>query len=394
VRLAHLADVHLGFRQYHRLTSGGVNQREADVAGAFRQAIGGVIEAKPDIVLVAGDLFNSVRPSNPAILEAFNQFQRLSTGLPGAPIVIVAGNHDSPRSIETGTILRLLMAIPGVHVVVDAVEDLAFRDLDLTVTCVPHEAWKRGARPAVVPSGKARWQVCVTHGELAGMIPREASAIMYGGVILEPSELHLDRWDYVALGHYHVAHRVEENAWYAGALDYVSTNPWGELKDEAREGREGSKGWLLVELGEAPSVTFQPVPLVRRVIDLPPIHGERLDAKAIDARIAKAVADIDGGIEDHIVRQLAYDVPRTVGRDLDYAQVREYKARALHYHLDLRRPQSQREIGVGAPGVRQTLSDIVVDYLQRWPLDADLSRERLIELGATYMQQADQDRAG
>ena len=55
----------------------------------------------------------------------------------------------------------------------------------------------------------------------------------------------------MALGHYHVAHAVRENAWYAGALEYVSPNPWGELQDEAKEGRRGEKGWLLVELGDS-----------------------------------------------------------------------------------------------------------------------------------------------
>ncbi|MDH3455727.1 MAG: metallophosphoesterase, partial [Gemmatimonadota bacterium] len=63
MKLAHLADVHLGFRQYHRLTANGINQREADVASAFRNVIEGVIAAAPDLVIIAGDLFNSVRPS-------------------------------------------------------------------------------------------------------------------------------------------------------------------------------------------------------------------------------------------------------------------------------------------------------------------------------------------
>ncbi|MGD2134901.1 MAG: DNA repair exonuclease [Gemmatimonadales bacterium] len=386
MRLAHLADIHLGFRQYHRLTSGGVNQREADVALAFRQTVDGVIAAHPDLVLVAGDLFNSVRPSNPAILHAFHQFQRLRAALPQTPLVIVAGNHDSPRSIETGTILRLFEAVPGVHIVVDDVQDLEFRELDLIVTCVPHEAWRRGAQPTAVPGGGAGRRVLVTHSEVAGVIPRDASAVMYGGAVVEPSDLHLDRWDYVALGHYHVTHRVAENAWYAGAVEYVSSNPWGELKDEARAGREGAKGWLLVELGDEPSVTFQRVALARRVIDLPPVQGAGLDAATIDARLASHVDGIEGGLDDQIVRQVVYDVPRPIGRELDYATIRGYKTRALHYQLDLRRPERRREVGVGAPGRRQTLTDIVSGYLRRRPIDADVSRDRLVALGEQYMR--------
>ena len=46
MRLAHLADPHLGVRQYHRQTPSGINQREADVARAFRLAVDGVIGAR------------------------------------------------------------------------------------------------------------------------------------------------------------------------------------------------------------------------------------------------------------------------------------------------------------------------------------------------------------
>ena len=71
MRLAHLADLHLGFRQFHRQTPQGTNQREEDVAAAFRVALDDVIAARPDLVLLAGDLFHSVRPTNPAILTSF-----------------------------------------------------------------------------------------------------------------------------------------------------------------------------------------------------------------------------------------------------------------------------------------------------------------------------------
>ena len=60
------------------------------------------IALAPEIVVVAGDVFHSVRPSNPAILLAFQQFSRLRQELPDTKIIMVAGNHDTPRSAETG----------------------------------------------------------------------------------------------------------------------------------------------------------------------------------------------------------------------------------------------------------------------------------------------------
>src|SRR5438132_10853180 len=107
VRLVHLSDLHLGYRQYQRLTPGGVNQREADVATTFRVAIDRIIAIAPEVIVVAGDVFHSVRPTNQAILHAFIQFARLMHSLPNTVVVVVAGNHDTPRSTETGGILQL-----------------------------------------------------------------------------------------------------------------------------------------------------------------------------------------------------------------------------------------------------------------------------------------------
>ncbi|HEU5304132.1 MAG TPA: metallophosphoesterase, partial [Gemmatimonadales bacterium] len=136
MKLAHIADPHLGIRQYHRQTSAGINQREADIAQAFRAAIDGVIAARPDAVVVAGDLFHSVRPTNSAIVFAFRQFQRLRDALPHVPVVLIAGNHDTPRSVETGSILRLFEEL-GVDVATEEPRRLVYPRLDLSIFAVP-----------------------------------------------------------------------------------------------------------------------------------------------------------------------------------------------------------------------------------------------------------------
>lgn len=135
MKVAHLADLHLGYRHLERQTSRGGNQREADVAEAFRRAVDDMLEQRPDLILMAGDVFHSVRPTNPAILFFFQQLQRLRVALPDTPVVVVAGNHDTPRSSETGTILKLYEAL-GVEVVADRPRRLSFPKLDCAVVAV------------------------------------------------------------------------------------------------------------------------------------------------------------------------------------------------------------------------------------------------------------------
>ena len=391
MKLAHLADLHLGFRQYYRLTSNGINQREADVAQAFGRAVDDLLQAEPDVIVLAGDLFHSVRPTNAAILHAFNQLRRLRVELPGAEIVIVAGNHDTPRSVETGSILRLFEALGGVHVVATEVSELAFEHLGLSVVCVPHAALMTGRPGVPLPQTGGDRRVLVVHGEIAGALSRESANLEYGGALVEPGDLHVDSWDYIALGHYHVASKVASNAWYCGALEYVSTNPWGELVDEAREGRRGKKGWLLVRLEERLQVEFRNVPLARTLVDLEPIQGEGLGASDLDRVIAERVATVPGGIAENIVRQVVFDVPRPIARDMDQQQIREFKTEALHYNLDIRRPPPGRMVGIGAPGQRQTLSELVSDYLSRRTLTAEVDRKKLIALAAEYMNEVERD---
>jgi DNA repair protein SbcD/Mre11 len=391
VKLAHIADPHLGIRQYHRQTPAGINQREADVATAFRLALEDVIASRPDAVVVAGDLFHSVRPTNAAIVFAFRQFQRLREALPNAPIVLIAGNHDTPRSTETGSILRLYEEL-GVDVATDTARRLEYPALDLSVFAVPHEALAGGERPVLRPEGTARHQVLLLHGEIEGVFPFDRSGAEYGGALLGLRELAADDWTYVALGHYHVQHKVAPRVWYAGSLEYVSPNVWGELEDEADHGLSG-KGWLLADLDRG-TVERREVPLARAVLDLDPIEAEGLGAAAINGLIAKRVAEAPDGVADRIVRLRVWNIPRHVARELDHAAIRALKASALHFHLDLRRPEVRRQVGVGAPGRRQTLPELVRGYLEHRPLPAEIDRDAFVRLGEALIDGVERDLAG
>jgi DNA repair exonuclease SbcCD nuclease subunit len=257
---------------------------------------------------------------------------------------------------------------------------------------VPHHALVGPERPALRPEGAARHQLMILHGEIEGVLPTQRNTVEYGGALIGLRELAVEAWTYIALGHYHVQHEVAPHTWYPGSLEYVGTNIWGELTDESEQGIRG-KGWLLADLDRG-TVTREPVPAARPIIDLEPVRGEGLGAEAVDKLIQDRLHAVPGGVADRIVRLRVYDVPRHVARELDHAAVRAWKSEALHFHLDIRRPEVHRTVGVGAPGRRQTLPDMVRDYLRGRPLPAELDREQFVRLGGDLMDAVERDLAG
>ncbi|HEY8062525.1 MAG TPA: DNA repair exonuclease [Gemmatimonadales bacterium] len=389
MRLAHLADPHLGFRQYHRLTERGRNQREVDVALAFSRAIDGVIAARPDAVVVAGDVFHAVRPTNSAILHAVQEFGRLERALPGVPIVVIAGNHDTPRSTDTISIFGLLSELGGVQVADAGARRIVIPELDLSIFAVPHQALFETPRIVLEPAGPAAHQVLVIHGEVPGLFGDEHLVAEPGGAMLSDEDLSGD-WSYVALGHYHVQHKVRDRQWYSGSLDYVSTNPWGELRAE-RDSRIDGKGWLLIDLATQ-RIERQDVEAPRRFRDLRWLDATDLAAPELDRLIAEAVAEVPGGIAGAVVRQVVRNVARPVARELDHAQIRAWKAEALHFQLDLRRPEaSTRQSASGAPGKPETLPETLSSYLRARTLPPGIDQVRFVTRGVDMLEAVERD---
>jgi exonuclease SbcD len=384
MRLVHLADIHLGFRQYQRSTPTGVNQREFDVAQSLRRVIDLVIELRPELVLIAGDVFHTVRPPNPAILHAFLEFARLRRELPDSRVVMIAGNHDTPRTSETGCILGLFRPL-GIDVVDGGPQWVSADEHDLRILAVPDMAQ---GKPRLEPDPNAKYNILLLHGEIEGVLPQYGRELERAPMEITLEELGPHKWDYVALGHYHVYRPVAANAFYSGSLDYTSTNPWGELTEE-REARLEGKGIIEYDLA-AKTHKFHALPPLRRWVDLMPLSGAGLSPASLDEAIRQALDNCEGGIDEKIVRLVVRDVPRHILRELDHKALREYKRKALHFHLDTRRPEIVRpEKGQAAPGRRASLADTVRDKLQSRPLTENIDRDALVELGLHYLREAD-----
>ncbi len=104
-RFVHAADLHLGRRLHH------VPLLE-DQQHALEQLHALVDSERPDALLLAGDIYDrSIPPADAvAVLDSF--LHRVVRGL-GVPVVLIAGNHDSPDRLGFGA--RLLGA-EGLHI--------------------------------------------------------------------------------------------------------------------------------------------------------------------------------------------------------------------------------------------------------------------------------------
>ena len=100
MQFVHIADNHLGYRQYN------LDDREKDLYISFESCIKQIMEIKPDVVLHSGDLFNDLRPPIKALRIAMQAFKKLHEM--GIKVYIIGGNHEMPRRKGRESPLSLL----------------------------------------------------------------------------------------------------------------------------------------------------------------------------------------------------------------------------------------------------------------------------------------------
>lgn len=374
MRIAHLADPHLGYRAYNRITSQGINRREADVFKAFQAVMAKVAEVKPDLVLIAGDLFHVVRPSNLTIQHTFAEFAKLRAKC-DAPVVIIGGNHDSPRSADTGCILDLLTNLPGIQVAHGEYVQVKIDDLDTSVFCLCHRALPQVSSLKIEPDPQSKRNILIAHGTVEGIV-RHA----YDLYELSRSQVITDAWDYIAFGHYHCFTELAPNAYYAGSLEYTSTSIWSETQIE--------KGFIEYDLDDHKLLKFHKSD-TRDAVDLRPIDASGVAAADLNKMIEQRIESVPGGHTDKIVRLVVENLPRSVQADLDFSYVRRVRAEALHFELQLRPPSiSGVRTADGSTVVARLLEEEWDEFAKSRELPGGVDRERLVTLGRDYLLKA------
>jgi len=277
MRILHTSDWHIG-RTFHGHST---MDALAEVLGALTEQ---VRENAVDVVVVAGDVFDSATPSGAAYTLLGDALVALHET--GARVIVTSGNHDSAARL--GFQARLLR--DGIHVLTDplavgvpvTIDDadgpVHFFGIPYLEPAIVRQHWPEGDSEGRQLRTQAQTMAHAMHLVRAGMSthPGRSVAIAHcfaagvdatlglerevrqGGLDVVPLSV-FDGPDYMALGHIHGRQQLSERVRYAGAPLHYS---FGE--------QHKPRGSWLVDLDAEglASVEWLELPVPRRLVTL------------------------------------------------------------------------------------------------------------------------------
>ena len=365
MRLFHTSDWHLGQNLHGQ-------ERDFEHAGFLNWLLARLAERKPDVLLIAGDIFDTVNPPVKSQERLYDFIVSAHEQDPQVTIVMIAGNHDSGSRIELpAPLMRRLRthALGRVLWLDDGVLDVDRLLLPLTNTKGKVLGWCLALpflRPAEVTGAalgdnylrgigqvhemliaaanqrrkKGQALIAISHAHMAGGSVSEDSerSLIIGNAEALPASLFGESITYVALGHLHKPQRVngEDRIRYSGSPIPLSFSEIGYQHQILEIECEGDKLISVKPLLIPRAVNLQrigPAPLAELLLqlrDLPDIDlladVDRQPWLEVRVRLDEPQPDlrnqIEAALENKAVRlvRIAAEYAGKGGRDEDARQ--------------------------------------------------------------------------
>ncbi|MGH9264438.1 MAG: metallophosphoesterase family protein [Acidimicrobiales bacterium] len=317
MKVAALGDAHLGRSYYSYTTADGFNQRERDFEESFTRAVDLALGQSPDLVVWLGDVFDHPRPTYRSYRIAQKALLRIREH--GVPLVVITGNHDTPRLPGTGSpysaLADLFPEVRFAHRM--AYERFVFPGL--VVHAVPQMLTVDATLDALAEARLSRdpdaTNLLLTHPRVPQVEPHHAdiNEIEVDAGLLKSSA------DLALLGHYHFHTKVDTGIWYAGSTDTFS------FADDP----EVPKGIVVLDT-DSGQIAHVALTGQRPLLTLPAVHALGLSPAEVQERVLERVAAVPAGA---VVRLFLEGVDPEAYRMLDMDAVREASAHALHLKL-------------------------------------------------------------
>jgi len=236
LRFVHTADVHLG-RSSHAFGTAAVEHRQR-LMQAFERCLACCRDYEAQLLIVAGDLFDSPRPPERTAQRVQSLLSDLASQSQVVATVLIPGTHDR---IAPGSIYERWLAegLPdGVYLLSTDQPTLEVPDLDVAI----HFA--EDAR-MFQPNAQVALNIGVLHGsvQIPGLVDEDE-------VIVTEEQIAGCGMDYLALGHWHRARDYSQQdvvALYPGSPEIVGL-------DQAEQGQV-----LVVDLDDEGHCTWEQV---------------------------------------------------------------------------------------------------------------------------------------
>ncbi len=376
MKLVHLADLHIGYRAYNKVTPKGLNVRERDVITAFKETLDRVSVINPDAVIIAGDIFHRPRPGNTSIYLSIKLLQEFRKTCP-APVIMVSGNHEASKSLENECILRVIEAtVPGIKVIDKQIEQFTLDNYGTSILGIPYNALSDFEKTNIIPDNNYKYNILAIHGSYESIKCPELDT--YGQAsLVNPDNINRSKWDYVALGHYHTYTKLAENTYYSGAIERTSSNIWKEAHEP--------KGFIEYNL-ETGEQRFHKLDSPRKTVDIKGINVNNLTAEEINRLIEAEMSRIND-IEETIIRLTLEDIDSLTIRNLDYRKLGFYRKKALHFRLNLIKKGACESPDNPGSIIKEgkNLLEQVQEELDRFETAPGLDKEKFRELAKSYL---------
>ncbi len=312
MKIVHFSDTHLGFSDLDIVNDDGINQREADFYQAFRDIIDDILKLKPNYVIHTGDLFHRPSPSNRAISVALSEFKRLEKA--NIPLIIIAGNHSTPKTSTSLPILKIFQTLNNTYpIFLQKYETIEFDDV--IFHALPHLNDENMIKEEL---NKIETQILPTKKNILLMhLSVGAYYLMHEfgeWVYPKDKEYLFEKFDYVALGHWHGFSQVKgyQNVYYSGSSERTSSS-------DKRE----DKGYIVCDLKETLQIEFKKINLRKNFTFC-------IDAQEFEDEIAKLdLSGIKGALVEVILKNLTI----SLSIDITNQQIIEIFKDALHVKI-------------------------------------------------------------
>ena len=258
MRLIHTADWQIG-KPYGKVAD---EQKRFRLQQERIAAIGRIRDVvrmqEAQLVLVAGDLFDSPTPDPTAVLEVLELIGEMTV-----PVLVIPGNHDhgAPGTVwfsddfqrhQPRAAPNLKLLLERQPLVLDSAVVLPCPLLRNQDSSDPTQ-WLRGLDWSALPTDLPR--IVLAHGGVHGFGGRDyegdEEAQAGANNLIDLAALPAEQIDYIALGDWHNLKQVSSQAWYPGT-------PEPDRFDQGDDNQRGQV--LLVELqrGSTPEVKTHP----------------------------------------------------------------------------------------------------------------------------------------